>query len=219
MKNHALVFDCDGTLMDSLDQALESFHYTLQKMGEKPRTTAEIKSHFGVAADRIFFKVLGDATRAQEAYAIYKSYQAEIAPETKVYPGIRELLEKAQEAEVPLGLVTGRHLDDLKILLQPHGLLHYFHAVITDNELAESKPSPEGLLRAASRLGLPATQMLYVGDSISDIRAAQAAGASAVVALWDKEVDLDKVKAAHPNFIVQNPDELWNLFRTLSASM
>jgi len=50
--------------------------------------------------------------------------------------------------EVPLELVTGRLLDDLRILLQPHGLLNYFHTVVPDNELAESKSSPERLLNS-----------------------------------------------------------------------
>jgi HAD superfamily hydrolase (TIGR01549 family) len=213
MKNHALIFDCDGTLMDSLEAAVESYHYALQQMGEKPRTTAEIKAHFGLAADRVLLHLLGDGTRAREAYIYYKEYQKQVAPRTQVFPGIRELLDQAHAAEVPLGIVTGRHREDLNILLEPHALLDDFQVIVTDDELGSPKPDPEGLLRAAFQLGIPPPQVCYVGDSPSDIRAARGAGTMAVAALWNPDVDRSLMAETEPDVLAERPDEVWRAFR------
>jgi HAD superfamily hydrolase (TIGR01549 family) len=210
MTPRALIFDCDGTLMDSLGNAVESFHYALERMGE-PRSTPDILRYFGVSADRILLNLLQDEARAAQAYEFYRKHQTELAPRTQVYPGIPSLLQRADEAGIPLGIVTGRHRLDLDILLQPHGLLRYFQVIVTDNELAQPKPSPEGLLRALSALRVAAPQSFYIGDSPTDIQAAQAAGVMAVAALWDNKVERQKLLNAKPHYTVQHPDEIWDL--------
>jgi HAD superfamily hydrolase (TIGR01549 family) len=213
---HALIFDCDGTLMDSLGNALASFHFALEQLG-KPRSTPEITRYFRVSADRILMQLLNDETLAQKAYQIYKEHQARLAPQTRIYPGVIQLLELAHQASIPMGIVTGRHRQDLEILLQPHGLLRYFHVIVTDNELSEPKPSPEGLLKALAQFGLPASQAFYIGDSLSDIHAAHAAGVRAVAALWDRKVERQRLLDAKPYWAAEHPDEIWNAFQKLHA--
>ncbi len=210
---HALIFDCDGTLMDSLGHALASFHYVLEQMGE-PRSTPEITRYFRLAADRILLNLLGDETRAQRAYQIYKEHQASLAPATRIFPGIVPLLERIHEAAIPMGIVTGRHRQDLEILLKPHGLLRYFPVIVTDNELSEPKPSPEGLLKALERFGIPAVEAFYIGDSCSDMQAAHAAGVKPVAALWDPKAEREKLLKEKPFWAFEHPDELWRAFQT-----
>src|ERR1700733_5986304 len=94
MKIRGVIFDCDGTLVDSLGQALASFNYALDAIGEGGRTIEEIKRYFGTAADRIFFNLLGDEKKAQAAFEHYLIYQAELAKTTKLHSGIRELLDQ-----------------------------------------------------------------------------------------------------------------------------
>jgi HAD superfamily hydrolase (TIGR01549 family) len=212
MNTKALIFDCDGTLMDSLGNALESFHYALDRLGE-PRSTPDVVRYFGVSADRILFQLLGDAARAQTAYDFYKEHQTRLAPSTLVYPGVVSLLEKARKASVPLAVVTGRHRQDLEILLKPHGLLPYFSVIVTDNELAAPKPSPEGLLKALHQLGLKdASQSFYIGDSLTDMQAAKAAGVKPVAALWDPKVERQKLLNALPYALAEHPDDVWTSF-------
>lgn len=212
MNAKALIFDCDGTLMDSLGQALESFHYALDRLGE-PRSTPDVIRYFGVSADRILFNLLGDAARAQKAYEFYKEHQTRLAPATLVYPGVASLLEKARAASVPMAVVTGRHRQDLEILLKPHGLLNYFPVIVTDNELSQPKPSPEGLLKALHQLGLKdGSRSFYVGDSRTDIEAAHAAGVKPIAALWDSKVVRDKILQADPYALAEHPDDVWTTF-------
>lgn len=211
MNGKALIFDCDGTLMDSLGKALESFHYALDRMGET-RSTPEIIRYFGMSADRILLQVLGDAQRADRAYTLYKEHQTELAPGTLVYPGVVPLLERARKASVPMAVVTGRHRQDLEILLKPHGLLDYFPVIVTDNELSAPKPAPEGLLKALALLGTQASQSFYIGDSRTDIEAAHAAGMKSVAALWDAKVDREKLLRAKPHALAEHPDDVWTTF-------
>lgn len=212
MMQHALIFDCDGTLMDSLGNALASFHYALEQMGE-PRSTPEITRYFRLSADRILLHLMGDETRAQRAYQIYKDHQATLAPGTQIYPGVASLLQRAHKAAIPMGIVTGRHRQDLEILLKPHDLLRYFPVIVTDNELSEPKPSPEGLLKALRQLKIPAAQAFYIGDSLSDMQAAHAAGVKPVAALWDPKVEREKLLAAKPYWAAEHPDEIWSAFQ------
>jgi HAD superfamily hydrolase (TIGR01549 family) len=211
MTKPVLIFDCDGTLMDSLGNALESFHYALKKMGE-PRSTPEITRYFRVAADRILSQLLGDEARAHQAYQHYKEHQAELAPLTPIYPGINALLSRAQEARIPMGLVTGRHRQDLEILLGPHDLLRYFQVIVTDDELQEPKPSPEGLLRALSQFPASASEAFYIGDSPTDMLAAHAAGVKAVAALWDPKVERQKLLDAKPYLVADHPNAIGSLW-------
>ncbi|HET9238677.1 MAG TPA: HAD family hydrolase [Oligoflexus sp.] len=212
MNAKALIFDCDGTLTDSLGQALESFHYALDRLGE-PRSTPDVIRYFGVSADRILFNLLGDAARAQKAYEFYKEQQTRLAPGTLVYPGVTALLEKARKASVPMAVVTGRHRQDLEILLQPLGLLDFFSVIVTDNELAEPKPSPEGLFKALQLLGLKdGSQSFYIGDSLTDMQAAHAAGMKPIAALWDSKVAREKLLNAQPYALAEHPDDVWTTF-------
>ncbi len=208
----ALIFDCDGTLMDSLGNALASFHYALEQMGE-PRSTPEITRYFRLAADRILLNLLADETRAQRAYQIYKDHQASLAPGTRIFPGVASLLDRLQQAAIPMGIVTGRHRQDLEILLKPHDLLRYFSVIVTDNELSEPKPSPEGLLKALKAFGIPAAVAFYIGDSCSDMQAAHAAGVKPVAALWDPRAEREKLLEVKPFWALEHPDELWQAFQ------
>ena len=79
MWKYGIIFDCDGTLVDSLGVAMESFNYTLDKMGFKPRNEQEIKRHFGAGADRIFTAILGNEADGLKAFEHYVDHQSELA--------------------------------------------------------------------------------------------------------------------------------------------
>ena len=214
MKHRGIIFDCDGTLVDSLAQALESFNYALEKVGSKSRTPTEIKRYFGAAADRILLNLLNDKTLALKAFEIYLDHQTELAENTKLHPGVRELLDRLAEEKISMAVVTGRHERDLEIVLKPHKLSDYFTALVTDNHLPQSKPAPDGILLAAKKMGIPASQTFYVGDSIVDIQAARSAGSVSVAALWDVLAKPQEMIAENPKYVAQFPADVWSFFKT-----
>ncbi|MBX3020253.1 MAG: HAD family hydrolase [Bdellovibrionales bacterium] len=212
MKSHGLVFDCDGTLVDSLGAAMESFNYALDKMGEPPRTEEEIKRYFGAGADRILTRLLGDEKKGLAAFELYVDHQSELALQMRLHDGVRELLERAAAAEVPMAVVTGRHARDLDVVLRPHKISDYFTALVADNHLPNSKPAPDGILLALKQMGMQAAQICYVGDSVMDMQAAHRAGSVAIAALWDPLVKPEAMLAEKPRFMAQTPKDVWTAF-------
>ena len=213
MQTPALIFDCDGTLVDSLGDALSSFNYALEQVGERPRTIDEIKRYFGAAADRILLSVIGDAEKAKRAFEFYFDHQSELALNMKLFPGIMELLENAKRAGVPMAIVTGRHERDLEVVLRPHNIREYFQTLIADSQLPHSKPAPDGILLAASRLGVDPARSIYVGDSPSDMEAAERAGAIGAAALWDKLSSREAMQPFHPQVMARTPADLWQFWQ------
>ena len=196
--------------MDSLGQALQSFNYALDAIGEPPRTPDQIKKFFGAGADRIFAQLVKDAGKSSEAFELYLNHQAELALKTDVFAGIETLLEKLFAAKVPMAIVTGRHARDLDVVLKPHRLDRFFSVLISDNLLPNSKPAPDGLLLAAQKMGLPPSQTFYVGDSPTDIQSAHNAGTVAIAALWDGLCRDDELLAQNPAFMAQTPADVWD---------
>ncbi|MGZ3724823.1 MAG: HAD family hydrolase [Pseudobdellovibrio sp.] len=217
MKKYALLFDCDGTLVDSLGAGIESFNYSLSLIGEKPRAEEEIKRFFGASADRIFFGLLQDEKKALAAFENYMNHQTQLSLNMKLHTGIRHLLETSAAAHIPMGVVTGRHERDMHVVLRPHKISDYFQTMVADSHLKESKPAPEGILLAVKNLGVEPQNVCYVGDSVMDIQAAHAAGCSAIAALWDRHVKLDDMLAQKPELMANKPSDVWNFFRRFSA--
>ena len=214
MKKNGVIFDCDGTLLNSLGHSTTSFNLALENIGEPERSPGEIKRFFGQAANRIFLQLLGDPAKAQKAFDCYCNHQAELAMDIDLFPGIKELLHGLKDLDVTMALVTGRHERDLEVILRRHNLGKYFITMIADNHLAKSKPAPDGILLAASRMGLDPKVTFYVGDSTIDLQAAKAAGANAIAALWDPLVDVDAMNRENPAYRFKKPMELLSIFES-----
>lgn len=218
MQKYGFIFDCDGTLIDSIGLAMESMHYAIAQIGEAPRRDDEIKTFFGTGADRILSNVLGDREKGLRAFEHYVEHQAELAPKMKVHAGIRELLDNLSAAKVPMALVTGRHARDMEVVLRPHDLSKYFVTLIADSHLKESKPSPEGILLAAQRLGVEPQNSVYIGDSPTDVVAAHRAGGISVAAMWDSVEHIELLKFENPQFQAKLPSDVWKVYQQLRGS-
>jgi len=203
-----VLFDCDGTLVDSLGRATESFEHALDRVGAGKLPSGDLKHRFGQGADKILMELLGDELKAQKAFGLYLEHQAGLAMSTPLHPGIRDLLNHLHHARVPMGIVTGRHAVDLALVLNPHDLAPYFSVLVADSDVARPKPAPDGLLLACQTLGLEPERTLYVGDSVNDMLAARAAGCVAVAALWDGLSDKAGLANTHPAVMAQSPSEL-----------
>lgn len=207
-----IVFDFDGTLVDSLGDAMASFNHAIEELGEAPRTADEIKRYFGAGADRILSQVLGDESKGKRAFEIYKDHQRRSAHRVVLHSGIAELLDQIASHKVPIAIVTGRHSEDLEIVIERHRISTRFVTIIADNHVPRSKPAPDGILLAASRLGLDAGEVMYVGDSPVDIQAARSAGAVSVAAMWDRLTRRELMAPHSPRFWADHPRQVWEIF-------
>lgn len=210
---HGIIFDCDGTLVHSLGQALESISYALNAVGEAPPSPEVIKARFGAGADRILVSLLGDEARGLLAFEHYIEHQSQLAKRTTLHSGVRELLDLLAAQQVPMAVVTGRHERDLEVLLKPHNLADYFLALIADNQAPRSKPEPDGILMAAEFMGLSPENTLYVGDAIYDLQAAHRSGSLPVAALWDPMAIRAELEAERPAFVAETPADVWHFYQ------
>ncbi len=208
----AIVFDLDGTLIDSFALTFDAFNHAIQTLTGKRVPHEEIAAHFGRGEINILDRMLG-AERAQEAFALVRGYLDDNVANLPLHAGVGELLEQIKSAGVPISIFTGRGWQTTEIILKHHRLLDRFVTVVADDHVSQSKPSPEGLLLALKRMQIDPAQAYLVGDSPMDIMAAHAGGSTGIAALWDQMVKHEALKAARPHHLAHKPSEVWEIWQ------
>jgi pyrophosphatase PpaX len=207
MRFQTVLFDLDGTLIDSGSLILSSFrHATRSVLG---RTIADevlmenVGGH-GLRAQMLEF----DAERVDELVRVYREHNHEAYRAVQTFEGIDALLDRMSAAGQRLGVVTvkGRVTVELTFELLPIG--HYFETVVTGDDTERHKPDPEPLRLALGNMGADPETAAYVGDSPFDIQAAQGAGMTSIAVSWGKIHPLVRLEAERPDHVVHTPGEL-----------
>ena len=179
-----MLFDLDGTLVDTVPFILEAVRSAFEGYGACP-TDAEWIAGIGTP---LRTQLASFARRPQDVETLFERYRtfwiAHHDERTRAFPGAVEVVRALSAAGHPIGVVTAKIEHGALRTLRHTGLLPYVQAVIGADSCAHAKPHPEPVLLALSRLGEPPGEALLVGDSPHDIAAAKAAGARAAAALW-----------------------------------
>jgi len=212
LRYSAALFDLDGTLIDSGQDIVESVRRALgQVFSDRGLPeAADVLVLIGQPLDAIV-RQLGypaDAESTLRFAETYRAYYAEhFNDNTKVYPGIKELLAGLQQAGVKLGLVTTKHQSQAEFTLAGAGLSGYFDYVHGWLEGRRHKPDPEPVLAALSRLDASPGSAIMVGDSELDIEAAKAAGVDTCAVTYGFRPAWF-LKSFHPDFLVARPADI-----------
>ncbi len=207
----AVVFDLDGTLINSLSVTFEAFNRGLESQGSKRLTGHEIMRHFGPSEVVILSKILGSKDKGAAAGAVCHAYMRDNVHGAPLHDGVAEMLDTLKSRGMPIAIVTGRGWESTEGILRHHGMLDRFVTVIANDHVAEPKPAPHGILMAAERIGVPAASVIYVGDSHFDMKAAHRAGAVAAAALWDELIDRPLLESTGPHHWLKHPRELFGV--------
>jgi len=210
-----VIFDMDGTLIDTLSHSFEAFNHGFTQYGAKRHTPQEILAYFGPSEGDIFSRVVG-VENGKKAYQAFRQYMDEHVTEMPIHSGIEELLAVLEENKIPFSIFTGRSWDTTEIILRHHGLLERFVTIVTSSHVGLSKPSPEGLYLALSRMKLEPSEVLFVGDSPSDLQVAHAAGSTGVAALWDVMAKREDLAPHRPHHWAETPMAVWEIFQQRS---
>ncbi|MEO5332171.1 MAG: HAD-IA family hydrolase [Magnetococcus sp. YQC-5] len=177
-----VIFDCDGTLVDSLDGIARSANQALSELGyQKTFTHAQIAQVVGLSLDEAMLVLLPEATPEfrREAIRGYKSHYQRMADQGELtaplFPGARETLTALHRGGVTLAVATGKSLKGLQRTLQEHDLSHLFSVLMTADQ-APSKPHPAMVENILDAVGLPARHCLMVGDTLYDLEMGRHAG-------------------------------------------
>lgn len=185
----AVIFDLDGTLLDTLDDLMDAVNYALARMGWPARTREEIRQFVGNGVALLMERSVPDGTAPEataKALAIFKDYyELHKQDKTAPYPGIPELLKSLREKGYRLAVVSNKFDTAVKGLMEDYfpGLLH---AAAGENEAGgvPKKPAPAMVLRVLEELGVAPERAVYVGDSDVDLQTAVNAGLPCISVTW-----------------------------------
>lgn len=183
----AILFDLDGTLVDSLPDMAWSMNQLLAELGRKPTTLADMRTWVGdgvaVLVERCLMATGGlpEQPLAEVVKRYLAFYRTHVAVETRPFPGVLATLKALRAAGHPLGVCTNKPTDLSLLLLDGLGLTGFFSAVIGGDSVPERKPHPGHLRATLDAMRMSDRNALMVGDSPNDVAAAKAAGIPVVV--------------------------------------
>jgi len=213
----ALLFDLDGTLVDSIQLILESFRHTFQThLGDVPRDEQWIAG-LGTPLFTQLREFTNDDTLARAMTATYRAYQLEHHDELmRAYAGVPEVMAALRARGHRTAVVTSKMHDLAERALVFTGLRPAIDVIIGMEDSRRHKPDPEPVLLALEALARPASEALFVGDSPHDVAAGNAAGVITVAAEWGPFSRAD-LEAANPTHFAPHIGTLPPLVSRLSS--
>lgn len=201
-----VMFDLDGTLLDTAPQIAEAANRMLVALGRPMLPQAQIKTYIGEGVQNLIKRCLTghpnvepDADLFEQAQPLYHGFYTANATESLPYPGVLSALQHLQQQGYTLACVTNKPEKFTLPLLKQAGLADFFAMVISGDSLPKKKPDPLPLLHICRTLAVLPAEALMVGDSDTDITAAHAAGCFVVTVPYGynqgRAIDASKVDA------------------------
>jgi pyrophosphatase PpaX len=207
MRYPTVLFDLDGTLIDSGEIILSSFRHATQTVLEREIPDEVLAA--AVGGSNIYEQMRAfDEERAEELVRVYREHNEPLHDDLVAFEGIERVLERLKSEGRQLGIVTAkrRRTVDLAFAMLP--LERYFDAVVTAEQTQHHKPHPEPVLTALERLGSEPAEAAFVGDSPFDMGAGKAAGVFTVAVSWGKIHPVERLRETGADAVVHSPDEL-----------
>jgi phosphoglycolate phosphatase len=222
MATTAVIFDLDGTLVDTAPDLMAATNHVLARMERRPITMTEVRAFVGHGAKALISRgaaATGDpvdeATLAFMHAEFLRFYAAHIADSSFIFPGVEALLEALSQAGVKLGVCTNK-LEGLSVqLLEELKLSRFFGAIIGPDTINVAKPDPAPYQETLRRLGIAsAERSVMIGDSETDILTARAAGAPVIAVPFGYTPR--PVASYNPDYLIAHYDEALPLLRQLA---
>ena len=203
-----VLFDLDGTIVDSGWMILESFrHATKTVLGrEIPDEVLLARVGSGHLEDQMREF---DAEKAEELAHVYRQHYAPLHSELQAFPGMLDLLERLDGEGRQLGIVSAKRHDIVELAFEALGFGGLMDVVVGSDAAPRGKPYPDQILVALERIGADPDDTAYVGDAPFDIAAAKAAGVHAIGVTWGGIHTRRRMEAEGPDAVVDTTDELY----------
>lgn len=207
----ALVFDLDGTLLNTIEDLKAAVNYAIGQFGYDKITSAQAKNYIGNGIRKLVERSLGgDLKYLDEAFSEFQSYyNKNYNVYTKPYDGIYELLEYSKNKGYLLACVSNKSIVPLNKLINEH-FNGFFTTVIGDGEGYERKPNPEVLLECAKRLNIDISDIIYIGDSDVDVKTVKNASCKGIFVDYGYRLKEELIKSG-ASIICSTPLEIINV--------
>jgi HAD superfamily hydrolase (TIGR01509 family) len=208
----AVIFDLDGTLVDSFQAIRSGYNYALEQMNESRRLSLEqVKERVGGGLRESFFDLVGDE-RADEAVSLFRSRYREIfLKETFLLPYVFHVITLLSKKGILLGVVTNKYGDFSRALLAEFRLAPYLSVVIGDGDGFPLKPDPAIFSELGKRTGFSTEEFLFIGDGPIDIHFARNAGIS-VYAIATGNYSAEALLHHRPDRLIGSLEEILSCF-------
>ena len=213
-----VLFDLDGTLIDSIRLILDSYHHTLAQHGIPARTDEEWLKGVGTPLTVQLAEWRDELRTIEAMIATYREYNLRHHDGmVTVYPGILNAVREIKAAGLQTGLVTSKNRQGALRGLTLVGMEALMDVLVCADEVTNPKPHPEPVERAVSLLGADPATTVYVGDSVHDMHSGRAAGVSTAAALWGP-FGRAHLESATPDYWLETPRDLVDLVRRKSVN-
>lgn len=208
-----VIFDLDGTILDTLGDLLGAMNATLAHFGYPGHTLAEMRTFIGNGLRMMAVRALPEGTddgTVEKVYKYFKSYYSEhLNIETKPYEGIRELLSSLKAAGIDTAVSTNKFDYGAKVLIKEHfgDLIGY---TLGETEGTPRKPDPAGPRKIMEHFGATEAETVYIGDSGVDVQTAENLGVKGIAVTWGFQ-DEDRLLASGAKTVVRSVQQLKSL--------
>ena len=210
----AVLFDLDGTLVDTYDLILASQRYATRKVLGRVISDERLMATVGIPLEDQMTDYTDDPAVVAELCAVYREHNARVTDELiKCFDGIVPELACLREAGVRMGVVTSKRADVARLAMDRYDITEFMECLVGGTDTARHKPEPDPVLKGCELLGIVPSACTYVGDSPFDIRAGNAAGCKTLAVTWGMFAE-EKLVAENPTAVAR---EVAQLAETLLA--
>ena len=213
-KNHKtklVLFDLDGTLIDTAPDFLYALNKVLIDNGEDVITEEELRFHISEGTSKMiktFFKIEEDDVNFEKYKNQFLSeYKSNLTKKSKLFDGIKSLIQYLDSNSIMYGVVTNKYFEYAKPIIESFPELSNVKIIICPDHVSISKPDPEGILQACNKLNVTPDDTIYLGDHLNDLMAGEAAGTKVIGCLYGYSLDQNIVNSKGCNY-VKNVSEI-----------
>lgn len=206
MSIRTILFDLDGTLIDTNELIIASFTHTIEQYTDRPYTRQEILDFIGPPLKESLAKI--NPEKVEEMVETYRKHNIENHNSfVKAYEGVVETIQTLKDQGYKLGIVTTKMRNTVQMGLELTNLEGLFETVITLDDVNNAKPHPEPIVKALNNLDAKASEALMVGDNTHDIEAGQNAGTKTAGVAWTVK-GRKVLDDLNPDYMLTNMREL-----------
>ncbi len=210
---HTVLFDLDGTLIDSADLIVDSYQHAFRTHGLAMRSRTEILAGMGTPLRTVFGAMTTDESAIDQWIATYRAYNLlHHDARVQAYPGVVEMIGQVRDCGCRLGLVTSKNRSGALRGLALIGLGDAMDVIVGADDVQHPKPHAEPVERALELLAMPASSCLFVGDSHHDVACGRSAGVRTAGITWGP-FDRRHLEAVSPDYYCDAPADIVRIVR------
>lgn len=204
-----ILFDVDGTLIDTEKTIIKSWQKTLKQTFNIEPAAEELFYVLGIPGTKAVERYSTSPEQSQELIKLWEKNDHEMFHYSQLFSGIEAMLKQLQENQVQLGIVTSRTNQELKIVFDNFPIQKYFDTAVTATQTKLHKPNADPILKAIDKLQIDPKNTLYIGDSIYDFQCARNANVQFALASWGAKENPEFAKV---DYLLKQPNDLVELF-------